>query len=249
MPFAEISTGARLHYEDTGSGDAIIVLHGLLGTARTQVPQVIDWLAGHYRVIGPSLRGYGQSTPKPRDFPPDFYHRDARDVIAFMDKLSIEHADIMGYSDGGETALVAAGLAPDRFTSVAVWGAVGYYGPAMRPYVQRTYPGTWITEDERKLHGIPDPDAFALGWVTAVKHMIDSGGDVSLSLADKLRMPVLMMLGDRDYLNPPEHAQKLLDKMPNGRLSMFSTAHPIHDEDWDGFQRIVGEFMRSVRKV
>jgi valacyclovir hydrolase len=246
MPFVETSTGARLHYEDCGVGEPVVVLHGLLGTARTQLPQLMDWLSTRYRVLGPTLRGYGQSAPKPRDFPLDFYHRDARDVIAFIDALHIERAHLLGYSDGGETALVAAGLAPTRFKSVAVWGAVGYYGPAMRQYAQSTYPGTWITEADRRLHGLPDPDTFALSWVTAVRNMIDAGGDISLSLADKMSMPVLMMLGDQDHLNPPDHAQKLLGKMPNGRLRMFHSAHPIHDQDWENFSLVLGQFLDSV---
>lgn len=70
MPFAEISTGARLHYEDHGSGAPVILVHGLLGTARAHLGGVMDWLSADYRVIGLTLRGYGQSEPKSRDFPP-----------------------------------------------------------------------------------------------------------------------------------------------------------------------------------
>ena len=246
MPFVEVSTGARLHYEESGSGDPFVVLHGLLGTAREHLGNVIDFLSPRYRIIGPTLRGYGQSTPKPRDFPLDFYHRDARDVIALLDALGIEQAHILGYSDGGETALVAAGLAPERFRSVMAWGAVGYFGPNMRPFAQRLFPATWMTEAERRLHGMPDPDAFALAWIRAIKHMIDSGGDVSLSLAHRMTMPLLLMLGDRDSLNPREYGQNFVDRTACGRLVMFETGHPIHDEDWARFQEVVNEFLQSV---
>ncbi|MBL8165151.1 MAG: alpha/beta fold hydrolase, partial [Anaerolineae bacterium] len=90
MPFAEIATGARLHYDDAGQGEPLILLHGLLGTAALHFPQVVDWLRPRYRLVGPTLRGYGDSTPKPRDFPLRFYHRDADDVLAFMDALNIQ---------------------------------------------------------------------------------------------------------------------------------------------------------------
>ncbi|MCC6614325.1 MAG: alpha/beta hydrolase [Anaerolineae bacterium] len=246
MPFVEITTGARLHYEDVGQGEPLIALHGMLGTARKHLSHVMDHLSADYRVLGPTLRGYGQSTPKPRDFPVDFYHRDARDVLAFMDALGIEQAHIIGFSDGGETALSAAGLAPDRFKSVIAWGAVGYFGPAMRPVAQRLYPATWMTAEDKTLHGIADPDAFALAWVHAVKYMIDSGGDVSLSLAPSIDAPVLLMLGERDTLNPQEYGQNYVDRTPRGRLVMFKTGHPIHDEDWDGFKREMSAFLRSV---
>ena len=133
MPFADLSTGARLFYEDLGQGEPLIAIHGFLGTARTDLGQVLDWLDDKYRVLGLTIRGYGQSEPKPRDYPLDFYHRDARDVLAFMDALGIEKAHILGYSDGGEISLICAGMQPERFKSVIVWGAVGYFGPAMRP--------------------------------------------------------------------------------------------------------------------
>ena len=118
MPYLDIATGARLEYVDTDPAGSdrpvLIAIHGMLGTARTHLGHVIDWLAPDYRVLGPSMRGYGQSRPKPRDFPPDFYRRDTLDLLAFMDALGIERAHVMGYSDGGEIALMAGGMAPER---------------------------------------------------------------------------------------------------------------------------------------
>ena len=246
MPFADISTGARLDYEVVGSGFPLIALHGRFGTARVDLGNVVDWLSVSYHVYGPSLRGYGESLPKPRDFPLDFYHRDARDVIAFMDALDIERAHLLGYSDGGETALIAAGLAPERFKSVAVWGAVGYFGPEIRPVVQSNYPATWMDEATKQLHGISDPNPLVLQWVQALKFMIDSGGDVSLSLAPKITAPVLLMLGEQDRLNPEAYGQNLIAKTRNGRVVMFETGHAIHNEDWPTFQRVVGDFLKAA---
>ncbi|RMF80689.1 MAG: alpha/beta hydrolase [Chloroflexi bacterium] len=246
MPFAELETGARLHYEDVGSGETILLIHGMLGTAQRHFPRVIEWLKTDYHIIGPSLRGYGQSTPKPRDFPHDFYQRDTRDVLALLDALNIEQAHLIGYSDGGEIALIAAGTQPDRFKSVTVWGAVGYFGPAMRPVVQRMYPATWITDEDIALHGIDNPDRFALEWINAAKYMIDSGGDVSLSLASKITAPLLMMLGKHDALNPEEYGRRFIEKTPNGRLEMFDCGHAVHDEAWETFQETVGSFLRQA---
>jgi valacyclovir hydrolase len=249
MPFAELTTGARFHYEDAGTGVPLIALHGMLGTPQKHLDDLISRLRQNYRVIAPTMRGYGQSTPKPRDFPQDFYHRDARDILAFMDAIGIEQAHIIGYSDGGETALVAAGLAPSRFLSVASWGAVGYFGPAMRPVAQRMYPADWMSDEEKRLHGIPDPDGFALAWIAAVRHMIDAGGDVSLSLADKITAPLLLMLGKRDTLNPQEYGENFVRLVPDGRLVMFETAHPIHDEDSARFLDVLLKFLKSVDQV
>lgn len=248
MPIAQVSTGASLYYDDSG-GDKppFILVHGLLGTAALHFPQVTEWLTPNYRVIGLTLRGYGESTPKPRDFPVDFYHRDAHDLLAFMDALNLESVYLLGYSDGGEVALIAAGLQPQRFKAVMTIGSVGYFGPAMRPVAQRMYPGDWITDEEMALHGIPDRKEFVLGWINAAKHMIDSGGDVSLSLADKITAPLLLMLGREDTLNPEEYGQRLIDRTPNGRLAMFDCGHPIHDQQWEAFKEVVGKFLEDVK--
>jgi len=249
MPYIDIATGARLEYVDQGAGAPLIAIHGLLGTARTHLGDLIDWLSDSYRVVGPSLRGYGQSRPKPRDFPPDFYRRDARDVLALMDALDIERAHVIGFSDGGETALMAAGLAPERFLSCAVWGAVGYFGPALRDvvtnpaYPQRITPGP--TEMTR--HGILDGEAFAQAWIAAVLHLIEvDGGDVSLSLANRITCPLLLMLGRADHLNPADYARRFLDRAGHGRLELFDGGHPCHTEHPEEFRRVLGEFLAGA---
>lgn len=250
MSFVELNTGATLYYDDSAPEDTtrpiVILIHGMLGTAAKDVPNVYEWLSANYRVIGPTMRGYGQSTPKPRTFPVDFYHRDARDVLALMDALNIQEAHIMGYSDGGEISLIAAGEQPSRFKSVTVWGAVGYFGPAMRPVAQRMYPGDWITDEDLKMHGIPDRRAFVLGWINAVKSMIDAGGDVSLSKADKITAPLLIMLGDQDTLNPEAYGRNFVQRAPNARLVMFKCGHPVHNQAWEEFQQVVGPFLRAA---
>lgn len=245
MAFADTATGAQLFYEEHGAGEPLIVLHGMLGTARLHFPNVIDWLKPDYRVIGPTLRGYGESTPKPRDFPLRFYHRDADDLLAFMDALNIQQAHILGYSDGGETALVAAGLQPQRFKSVAVIGAVGNFDPAIRPRFQTMYPANWITDEQIEMHGIPNADAFVLQWINAMKHYIDSGGDVSAENADKITCPLMIMLGETDTLNPAAYARKFLAHVPHGKLKMFDCGHAIHDEQWDKFKQVYGDFLKS----
>jgi valacyclovir hydrolase len=247
MPHVEISTGANLYYEDRGQGEPFILVHGLIGSAAEHFPRVMDWLEKDYRVLGLTLRGYGHSTPKPRDFPLRFYHRDAADVLAFMDALGIEKAHILGYSDGGETALIAAGTQPERFKSVMIIGAIGSFGPEMRPLVQRPYPGDWISDEEVAFHGIANRAQFTQQWVTAMKAYIDAGGDISLSLAPKITAPVLLMLGESDTLNPVAYGEKYIAQTPNGRLEVFKCGHAVHDEDWDTFQKVVSDFLKTTK--
>lgn len=250
MPFVDIPTGARLHYEERGQGEPLLLIHGMLGTPQIHFARVMDWLEPDYHLYGVTLRGYGESTPKPRDFPLRFYHRDAGDMLAFMDAVGIERTHVLGYSDGGETALVMAGQQPERFKSVATIGAVGWFDASIRPRVQSMYPGDWITDEDKTLHGFSDANAFVLGWIRAFQHYIDTGGDVSLGNAHRITRPVLMMLGDKDTLNPAAFGRKFIERAPNGRLELFADCgHPVHDEKWDDFRRVYGAFLREARKV
>ncbi|MFQ3646139.1 MAG: alpha/beta hydrolase [Anaerolineae bacterium] len=249
MPFVEIATGARLHYEEwnnAAAGDPVIVVHGMLGTATVDLAETNEYIASlGWRVIAPTLRGYGESTPKPRDFPPRFYDRDAADVMAFCDALGIERAHLVGYSDGGEVVLVCAGQYPERCLSVAAWGAVGYFGEQMRPVAQnpRMISGEAITPEEVALHGI-DPVQFGRSWVRAVVQYIDSGGDVSLSRASQITCPLLLMLGHEDRLNPAAFAQQFLAQAGHGELVMFDCGHAIHTEQPEAFRRTLAAFLR-----
>lgn len=247
MPFIELPTGAGIDYIDTAEDKPIMMLlHGFLGTGDTQFPNVIEWLKPKYRIIAPTMRGYGNSTPKPRRFPHDFYQIDARDMLALLNALHIEKTHLMGFSDGGEVALIMAGSAPERFVSVAVWGAIGFYGVGMRPHAQRMFPATWMTDEMKARHGITHPDAFVLGWIKTIHALIDGGGDISRSLAPRMTMPLLMMLGDRDHLNPPEYAQQIISRAPHARLAMFRCGHAIHTEAWDEFQDVISQFLKDV---
>lgn len=247
MPLTALPTGAQLDVLDTAPGGAtdrvLVLLHGLLGTAETEFPALIDWLRPNFRVIAPTLRGFGRSLPKPRDFPHDFYQRDADDVLALMDALGIRRAALMGYSDGGEAALMAAVTAPERFERVITWGAVGYFGPEMRPAAQRLFPGDWISTEKLALHGIERADTFILGWIKAVHRIIDSGGALASARADRLTVPLLMLLGDQDTLNPAAYARPLLDAAPDARLVMLPCGHAVHNDARAAFRREVGAFL------
>ena len=58
--------------------------------------------------------------------------------------------------------------------------------PEIRPVVQSNYPATWMDDATKQLHSISDPNPLVMQWVQALKYMIDSGCDVSLTLAPKI---------------------------------------------------------------
>ncbi|HEX3052301.1 MAG TPA: alpha/beta hydrolase [Aggregatilineaceae bacterium] len=246
MPILE-ANGAAIDYVDSG-GDkpALVLIHGWLGTGESEFGPEIDWLKNNYRVLAPTRRGYGRSGPQPRRYSRDFYRRDAEDLAAWLDALQIKAAHMVGFSDGGEVAILLPIIRPDLVLSVAAWGAVGYFSPDLRPYVQSKWPATWVTDAIRARHAPQPVEPIVLGWINAMKQIIDSGGNVSLNEAHQITCPLLLMLGTRDELNPPEAGRQLVERVPKGKLVLFDCGHPIHREQPERFRQTLGEHLQGV---
>jgi len=247
MPCIEVN-GATIDYGDTGGEDkpVVVLIHGWLGSWDYEFLSEIEWLRDQYRVLALTRRGYGRSGPKPRTYTRDFYRRDAEDVVAWLDALGVTSAHILGFSDGGEVAILVPILRPDLVKSVVAWGAVGSFTPDLRARAQSNWPATWVSDEIRALHGPEYIDQMVLGWVTAMKQIIDSGGDVSLSEAHNIACPILLMLGRDDTLNPERLGRALVERTAHGRLAMFDCGHPVHREQKDAFRAMVWDHLQAA---
>jgi pimeloyl-ACP methyl ester carboxylesterase len=119
------SSGVRIHYEVTGSGRPLVLLHGWANNYKMNFVDLgwIDTLSPIRRIIGVDQRGHGASD-KPHD--PAAYSNEimTNDVIGLLDYLGIEKADFFGYSMGAQVTTRLLAQAPER-VSAAVLGGVG----------------------------------------------------------------------------------------------------------------------------
>ena len=126
------SHGARLRYIDQGSGEAVVLLHGMLGTIELHwidgfgalKPDVVPTLAQRYRVLAIDLRGHGQSA-KPHAVA-DYGARMADDVVALLDHGGVSRAHVVGYSLGSIIAAKVACDHPERVLRVVLGGGAPY---------------------------------------------------------------------------------------------------------------------------
>src|SRR5580698_8737550 len=112
--------GARIWFATYGAGPPVILLHGGDASSDFWGGQVPALLSAGRRVIVIDSRGHGRST---RDGRPLHYELMESDVIAVMDALNIEHADVVGWSDGAIIGLVMAMKHPQRVSRVFAFGA------------------------------------------------------------------------------------------------------------------------------
>ena len=108
-----------LFYLEKGQGDPLILLHGN-GESSEYFKNQIDEFAKWYHVFAVDTRGHGKS---PRGTRPFTIRQFAEDLLCFMDQHQIEKAHLLGFSDGGNIALIFAMRHPERVDRLILNGA------------------------------------------------------------------------------------------------------------------------------
>ena len=258
--------GARLAYELTGSGPALVLIHAGVADQRMWEPQLSD-LAAQYRVLRFDLRGFGQS-----DLPPGpFAMRD--DIYALLTQLGIRSAHLLGCSIGASIALDVALEHPELVAALVLVSA-GSGGtrppsPVLREYgeaeeaAQRAGDAaryaelnvrTWVVGPRRRPEQVP---IAVREYVTqACLHDFDRHWDEveprrlsppAFSRLEEVRAPTLVLAGGEDVPDILEAADILATRVPDVRkVIMPGAAHLPNMEQPDRFNQLVLDFLRAV---
>jgi pimeloyl-ACP methyl ester carboxylesterase len=115
MPLARIQ-GLEVYYEVRGSGEPLLLIHGL-GSSTQDWEHQVDRFAERYTVVTYDVRGHGQSgKPRGRYSVPQF----ARDAAGLIERLGIGPMHVQGISMGGMIALQLAVDAPHLVRSLTI---------------------------------------------------------------------------------------------------------------------------------
>ena len=106
-------------YIEQGRGEPLILLHGN-GEDGSYFAHQMEPFAAHFRVIAVDTRGHGRT---PRGEAPFTIRQFAEDLLAFMDLHGIAKAHLLGFSDGGNIAMVFAMAHPERVGKLILDGA------------------------------------------------------------------------------------------------------------------------------
>ncbi len=110
--------GVRLHYDEHGSGDPILCIHGA-GSSTQLWAAAVDELAKLGRVIAYDRRGCSRSE-RPEPYERTSVSEHADDAAALLDALGAGPAVIIGRSYGGTVAMDMALRYPERVRALAV---------------------------------------------------------------------------------------------------------------------------------
>jgi len=110
------SDGFRIAYRRSGTGPALVLLHGFIADGRIWRTQIDDF-SRDFDVIAWDAPGCGQSCDPPEDFSMEDY---ARCLLALLDEAGVEAPHLLGLSWGGTLALEFHRLFPQQVRSMII---------------------------------------------------------------------------------------------------------------------------------
>jgi pimeloyl-ACP methyl ester carboxylesterase len=208
---------SRIYYEEQGSGTPVLILPGFAGSIEEFAALREALVTAGFRVIAADLPGSGRSEPQPRVYTATYYEDDAHSFAALLQHLASEPAHLIGFSDGGITALLMAALTPGLVRSLVTWGAAGtlndpggHLVDAMYNVVDHPIPPLQGFRDYLvSTYGEANARAMTQSMANAKTNLIEAGGDVSLSKAGNITSPILLIAGEHDIFAPPALASEL----------------------------------------
>jgi len=226
--------GYRVHYlaEGPAGGPVVVLVHGLGGRAEDW-RELAPYLAkAGYRVYMPDLPGYGRSQ-RPADF--SYSVRDeAHVVVGFLDALGLKQVELGGWSMGGWIVQLVASEHPARINRLMLFDSAGIYEKPDWD-TQLFTPMTPAELDQLDALLMPKPpkvpgfiarDIVRVSnndaWVIyrAVATML-TGQDTTDKLLPGLRMPVLMVWGEKDRIIPLDQAETMHRLVPQSKLEVI----------------------------
>jgi pimeloyl-ACP methyl ester carboxylesterase len=220
--------GIDLYHEVHGTGPALVVLHGGIMNAETCFGAMLPRLSAAHQVIAVDLQGHGHTAATDR---PVSLAAMAADVVALLDHLGIERADLFGFSLG---ALVSTELAvrnPERAGRLVLASghvrADGYHPEILDP--AQTSPLLPTEEDFEAMRTAyeavaPDPAGF-YPFLERMQPVVSAFEGWSDEEIRGIAGPTLLIVGDRDFVRL-DHAALMLDLFPDAQLAVLpGTTH------------------------
>ncbi|MGW6705353.1 alpha/beta fold hydrolase [Streptomyces sp. NPDC054956] len=259
MPYANTVDGVRIAHQSRGEGPPLVLLAGQANSHHWWDGVREDFHRTR-RTITLDYRGTGDS-----DAPDEPYSTEgfARDVVAVLDDLGVDRADVYGTSMGGRVAQWLAARHPHRVRALVL----GCTSPGGRHGIERG--GAVLSS----LTG-PDPAAnrrallelmYTPGWLAAhpgpygtlgdpsmtvrarQRHLVASAGHDAWDVLPDICAPTLVVHGSEDLLNPTANAHLLADRIPGARLRLIPGARHAYFEEFraEASQLVLG-FLDSV---
>ena len=237
MPLAQLN-GIERFYQETGSGDSLLLINGLGGTCLGWEP-LVPSLAEHFRVITSDNRGVGRSSAPPG---PYTTRQMTNDAAALLNHFGVVRAHVVGSSMGGMIAQELALAYPSLVDRLVL------YGTFARP--RRAIIDPWLTFVVQMQERL-DPTAVTMGWLPwlytpaffaqperveaalawqepypAPAHGVAAQAEAArshdtLERLPQITAPTLVLVGAEDVVTPVYYSRELAERIPGATLQVL----------------------------
>ena len=192
--------GTKLYYEEYGKGTPLLLLHGGLGSI-TDFKKCIPNLSKKYKVIAFDAPGLGRSefadSIMTYKLMADYYSK-------AIDLLKLDSTYVIGWSDGGNAALLLAKMRPDKIKKIAVSGATYKLEGTTKESLEeinKFSDTVWVSKELKpwiKQYKEKSPTGNWERYINEAKKMWFEEIYFEKSILYELNIPTLLVYGDRD---------------------------------------------------
>lgn len=271
MPSARL-TDIDIAYEVRGSGPVVLFVAGTGYPGATWTPEIVDRIAGDYTVVTFDHRGTGKTAGTPEPYSTRQFAVDALGLLAFLDTGP---AYVIGHSMGGRVAQWMALDGPDRVRSLVLAasgpGQIRDDWPLMRGiplkqalslvengyegHMRKAIRGSFFTPEFADARPDVVRALTTAFWENRpsledyLKHVIARQQHQTAEMLDRITMPTLVLIGDRDTGlggtgSHVEQSEYLAAHLPDARMHVIpETAHGCFWQKPEETMSVIGAFL------
>jgi pimeloyl-ACP methyl ester carboxylesterase len=257
--------GFNIHYAEAGTGEPLILLHGLWGGTNEWLP-IIESLSKTNRVIVMDFIGFHESAK-----PDTQYHNAllAQFLAGFIEKLALTNVTLMGHAMGANSATYTAVHHAKNIGALVLVDGAGYRNPerdlSQPPSAgmlgfMRTATGSTLASTrgllERRVTNqslvtdvwVKEAYSMWLNSANAIRNMLREGGDVTEEEMRQITLPTLIVWGAEDRVFSPDNASRLQGDIAGAKVEVISNSgHLPQLEQTEAFLAAVQPFLKQIR--
>ncbi|MDR6967030.1 pimeloyl-ACP methyl ester carboxylesterase [Flavobacterium arsenatis] len=215
--------GIKMYYELYGKGKPLVLLHGGGSTIQTSFGRAIP-LFSNRQLVCVELQAHGRTSDRNAALS---FEQDADDVAALLKNLNIQKADILGFSNGGNTALQIAIRHPELCNKIVTASILLKREGTFPQFWEFMQNGTFEQMPQQYKDAFmnvnPDSTKLITMYQKCANRMIDFK-DFPDEQIKGIKAPVLLINGDTDVATS-EHVVAMSKLIPNCKLAIIPGGH------------------------
>lgn len=259
--------GINISYTISGNNDGlpVVFIHGFPFNSSMWTPQLKS-ISGKYRAITFDVRGHGESDFGDGQFLIEFF---VDDLIGLLDYLKIDRTVLVGLSMGGYIALRAIERNPERVRALVLCDTKSSADSnevkirrARQIQIVKSVGIARFAEDFLKSIFSEETFIRLPNIIDMIRNIILKTSPLSvastlIALAARtdttralpdLKVPTLIMVGEKDILTTPKEAEEMKNKIPHSEFHIIpNTAHMSNLENTAAFNKHLFDFLEKLQ--